>query len=98
MWEAIDRMKEFGIPANSHTYSLIISRYLFSENLEMALQFLFDMKARNLRPEVKAVEGVITLATQLGFPRLALDLVSFFEKGSTRRLSTEVWMRCLIAS
>jgi len=98
MWEAVDKMTELGIPPSTYTYSLIISRFLSNENLELALQFLFHMKARGLVPELKAAQGVILLAARLGYPRLALDLAASFEEGSVRKLDPEVWMNCLIAS
>lgn len=98
MWEAVDKMREFGMPLSTYTYTLIISRYLSNENLELALQFLFDMNARGLVPELKAVQGVILLAARLGYPRLALDLATSFEEDSSRRLGPEVWMNCLMSS
>jgi pentatricopeptide repeat protein len=98
MWKAVDKMTELGIKPNTHTYTLIISRHLTNENFEMALQALYEMSARGLAPELKTVQGVITLATKLNSPRLALDLARSFEESSVRNLDAEVWMNCLVAS
>jgi pentatricopeptide repeat protein len=98
MWDAIDKMIALGVPLTPHTYTFIISRYLLSENFEVALQVLMDMTKRGLVPQLKAAQGVILLAAQLGYPRLSLDLIKFFEESAARSLGSEVWMSCLIAS
>ena len=98
MWDAVDKMIELNVPHTPHTYTFIISRYLLSGNLEVALQFLMDMIARGLVPPLKAAQGVILLAAQLGYPKLSLDLIEFFEETAARSLGSEVWMSCLMAS
>ena len=98
MWEAIDKMAECNVPPTSHTYSFIISRYLHNGNFEVALQLLLDMEARGLVPQLKAAQDVILLAARLGYPKLSLELVKFFEEGSIRSLGPEVWISCLMAS
>jgi pentatricopeptide repeat protein len=98
MWEVVDKMVELGITPDTRTYTAIISRFVSNGNFELALQFLLEMNSRGLVPELKAAQGVILLATKLGFPRLALDLAVLFEEQSTRKLDPEVWMNCLIAS
>jgi pentatricopeptide repeat protein len=91
-------MSELGISFNAQTYSIVISRYVALRNLEMALQFLFEMSTRGLPPDHKTLQGVISLAAEVNSPRLALDLVASFEESSGRKLDPEVWVDCLIAS
>jgi pentatricopeptide repeat protein len=98
MWEAVDKMTEMGIAPNPQTYTFIINRYLVQENLEMALQLLREMTTLGLAPELGTAKGVIILATNARYPRLALDLARSFEDSSVRKLDAEVWINCLIAS
>jgi pentatricopeptide repeat protein len=98
MWEALERMEEAGIPRNTQTYTLMINRYVESQNLEMAMQLLFEMVERKLVPELKTAQSVILLAAQLNAARLALDLARAFEAASVRKLNQEVWLNCLTAS
>ena len=64
----------------------------------MAIQYLFAMNSQNIVPELSAVQAVIMLAAESGYPRLALDLATYFEDISHRRLGDEVWIACLYSS
>lgn len=61
----------------------------------MAIQYLFAMRAQNIVPELLAVQAVIILAAESGYPRLALDLATYFEDVSHRRLGDAAWVACL---
>ena len=98
VWPVIEKMNEMNIAPTSITFSHIILRYTLDSNLEVALQYLYAMKARKLVPELHAVEAVVTLAAHSGYPRLAIDLASWFEDASIRRLDQAVWMNCLRSS
>ena len=91
-------MNEMNIAPNSTTFSYIIDRFTYDGNLEVALQYLYAMKARNLVPELHAAEAVITLAAHIGYSRLAIDLATWFEDTSIRRLGQAAWISCLRSS
>lgn len=91
-------MNELGVSPNSTTYTLIIQRYVADQNLELAVQYLYAMKARHLLPDLKAIQAVIILAAKLGYTRLALDLAVWFESQSARRIEHTTWMKCLISA
>jgi pentatricopeptide repeat protein len=91
-------MNEMNIPPNSSTFSHIIQRLTADGRLEAALQYLHSMKTQDLVPELPAVEAVITLAADIGYPRLAIDLATSFELISLRRIDQVVWMSCLRSS
>ncbi|KAJ7783073.1 hypothetical protein B0H16DRAFT_1495224 [Mycena metata] len=92
------RMEALGIAPNATTFTLLITRFVAEGNLEVSLQHLHAMKARNLLPEVAAAQAVIVLAANQGYPRLALDLVASFEKESVRKVENSVWLACLYSS
>ena len=91
-------MNEMNVAPNSTTFSYIIDRFTYDGNLEVALQYLYSMKARKLVPELHAVEAVVTLAAHTGYARLAIDLANWFEDSSIRRLDQAVWISCLRSS
>jgi pentatricopeptide repeat protein len=97
-WLALEMMQVAGIEHTESTYALLIQRYLDDSNLEMAFKFLVEMERRGLSPTLKTAEGVITLAAQRRMPRLALELAENFEASSVRRLSTHVWVSCLLSA
>ncbi|KAJ7647386.1 hypothetical protein FB45DRAFT_733113 [Roridomyces roridus] len=92
------RMEELGVPPNQTTYTLLITRFADDKNLEMALQYLHAMKNHNLVPEVAAGQAVILLAANEGYPKLALDLVTFFEEKTVRKVEDSIWLACLYSS
>jgi pentatricopeptide repeat protein len=98
VWPVIEKMNEMNITPNAATFSFIIDRYTTAGNLELALQYLHSMKAHNLVPELPAVEAIVTLTADRGYPRLAIDLATWFEDTSIRRLDQAVWMSCLRSS
>jgi len=97
-WPVIEKMNEMNIAPNSTTFSYIIDRFTYVGNLEVALQYLYSMKARQLVPELQAVQTVITLAAHIGYARLAIDLATWFEEISIRRLDQAIWISCLRSS
>jgi hypothetical protein len=98
MWSIVERMQELRMPPNAQTFSLILERPLMGGNLEIAVQYLGEMKARGIVPELQTAQNIIILAANLGHSRLALDIASAFEDESVRRLDNEVWLNCLISS
>lgn len=98
MWDILNRMEELNMPPNAQTFALILERPLLGENIELAVQYLGEMNARGIIPELPTVQGIIILATKLGHSRLALEIASTFEEESVRRLDNEVWVNCLISS
>jgi pentatricopeptide repeat protein len=97
-WSVLRMMEEAGIEHTEGTYASLIQRYLADSNLEMAFKLLVEMEGRGLKPRLKTAEGVIILAAQRKMPRLALELAENFEASSVRRLSTHVWVSCLLSS
>jgi hypothetical protein len=91
-------MEERQITPNAATFSIIVRRFLDAGNLEMALQYLFATKKYKLVPEFMTAQSVISFAASSGHPRLAIDLISWFEKQSVRRFGSATWMNCLISS
>jgi pentatricopeptide repeat protein len=91
-------MEDAGIEHTEGTYELLIRRYLSDSNFEMAFKLLVEMEDRGLTPTLITAERVITLAAQRRMPRLALELAENFEASSVRRLSTHVWVSCLLSS
>ena len=98
MWDILEKMNSANIMPDGQTFQLMIRRFTKGENLEFALQCIYEMGARGLTLELTVAQDVIGLAAELGFPRLALDLAENFEATSVRRLSPETWMRCLTSS
>ena len=98
MWSVLDKMSEMKISPDASTFSIIISRYVVAGNLEVALQYLFDMNGRGILCELKTIQDIIILTARSGLPRLALDLASSFENSSVRKIDADVWMHCLIYS
>ena|SRR5882762_8473272 len=98
MWHILERMREHNIHPNALTFSLILERPILDKNLELAIQHMSEMNARGIIIELQTAEAIITLAAELGHPRLALDVASSFEEVSVRRLDSEVWLKCLISS
>ena len=91
-------MRRFDILPNETTYEIIILRYTAAEAIELALQCLAEMSSLGLSPTLATATSVITTASKLGYPRLALDLAESFEGSSIRRLDGHVWVECLISS
>ncbi|KAJ7132806.1 hypothetical protein C8R43DRAFT_1239561 [Mycena crocata] len=94
----LQKMDELGVVPNAATYTLLITRFVDDQNLEVALQYLQAMEAHNLLPEVAAAQAVIILAANQGYPRLAVDLAISFESTSVRKVEDSVWLACLHSS
>lgn len=91
-------MKELSIKPNAPIYTSLINAFVRDGNLEMSIQYLFAMKSQNIVPELSVVQAVIILAAENGYPRLALDLATYFENVSHRRLGDAVWVACLYSA
>ncbi|KAF9461287.1 hypothetical protein BDZ94DRAFT_1283531 [Collybia nuda] len=98
LFEVVNKMNELGVAPTATTFHHIVQRYVLAENLEVALQYFYAMKNRNIIPDVRSAQAIISLASQKGYPRLAIDLARWFEEVSVRRLDHTVWMNILIAS
>ncbi|KAK7057242.1 Methyltransf-25 domain-containing protein [Favolaschia claudopus] len=94
----LTRMQELGAFPNAATYTLLITRFTAEENFEMSLQYLHDMKAHGLLPDVAAAQAVILLAANRGYPKLAVDLALSFESETVRKVEDSVWLACLQSS
>ena len=91
-------MAEWNVEPNATTYSIVIDRFVEAGNMERILRWLAEMQLRGLVPSVDTAQSVIALIASRGFPRLALDVATVFERSSIRRLDTAVWLNCLISS
>ena len=91
-------MINHSVKPNAQIYTSIITAFLERRNLEMAMRYLFAMKSRNIVPELSAVQAVIMFAAEIGYPRLAFDLATYFEDNSHRRMGDDVWVACLYSS
>jgi len=79
-------------------YTAIIDVLVEQGNIEIALHYLFVMKSQDIIPELFAVQRVLILAANCGYSRLAIELATFYEKTSLRRLDDTVWMTCLASA
>ncbi|KAF8161013.1 hypothetical protein B0H34DRAFT_795856 [Crassisporium funariophilum] len=98
LWKAWDKMNELGIKPNAQIYTSVINCFVNDGNLEMALQYLFAMTSHNIVPELAAVQAVIILAAERRYSRLAIDLATYFEEVSHRRLEDSAWLACLASA
>lgn len=98
LWYAWDRMISNSVKPNAQIYTCIIDIFIERRNIEMAVQYLFAMKSQNIVPELSAVQGVIVFAAEMGYPRLAHDLATYFEDNSHRRMGDHVWVACLYSA
>ncbi|KAJ6499358.1 hypothetical protein C8R45DRAFT_982182 [Mycena sanguinolenta] len=94
----LKRLEALAVTPNAATYTLLITRFVAEQNLEVALQYFHAMKAHNLLPDVAAAQAVITLAANQGFPRLAIDIATSFENETFRKVEDSVWLACLHSS
>ncbi|CAA7259294.1 unnamed protein product [Cyclocybe aegerita] len=97
-WNAIQRMHEFGVTPTPAIYSHIIDFHVQEGNLESALHLLLSMKKHDLIPELSSVHAVVSLAAECGYSRLAIELATYFEHVSLRRLDDATWTQCLSSS
>ncbi|KAG5637034.1 hypothetical protein H0H81_006029 [Sphagnurus paluster] len=98
VWQVVGKMNELSIAPNANIFSSIIRRFLYHDNIELAVQYFYSMKERKIIPEVQIAQSLVADVAQFGYPRLALDLATWFEEHSIRRLDHTIWVRCLIAS
>ncbi|KAG6812595.1 hypothetical protein H0H92_001946 [Tricholoma furcatifolium] len=98
IWKTLEKMDELGVQPNAQTYLLVIRRLISSDNTEQAIQIYQTMRTQHIVPDVSAAASLIAHVASVGYPRLALDLVTDFEAISDRRLDHSVYLRCLSAS
>ncbi len=91
-------MNELGVQPDGKTYSFLIVMYTEDRNLELALRYLHEIKSRELTPGVKAIKNIVMLAAELGHPRLAIDIATWFESKFDTPLDKIVWLKCLAGS
>lgn len=91
-------MNKLSVKPNAQIYTSIITTFINSGNLEMAMQYLFAMESQDIVPELSAVQAVIIFAAESGNPRLAYDLATYFEGNSHRRVGDDVWVACLYSA
>ncbi|KXN90905.1 hypothetical protein AN958_02687 [Leucoagaricus sp. SymC.cos] len=94
----LSRMEACGLKQNAQTVSHTIARHVAEGNLEMAVRHLLSVSKTGVVPTHQTVQSVIIFAARNNFARLALDLATWFEWLSNRRLEESVWVNCLIAS
>lgn len=97
-WKIWNLMLAHGIKPNENSYEFVILHLTRNGYFELALQKLSEMADADLRPTLKTAQSIITMACELGHPRLAVELAEAFERSSVRRLDGVVWVKCLIAS
>lgn len=98
VWKVIQKMDELQIAFDEKTYSLLMRRFSDSNNFEMALQYLLEMKRKGMMPEFKVVQMMICYAALLGYPKLAIDLITWYEHETFRHVESVSWMTCLMSS
>ncbi|PFH51122.1 hypothetical protein AMATHDRAFT_175667 [Amanita thiersii Skay4041] len=98
LWLIIDRMNQLEITPNVVTFTLLINHFIADKNLELALRYFHDARARGLVPQIKAMHNLVMLAANLNHPRLAIDLANWFEEKSAQHLDHSTWLACLSAS
>ncbi|KAF8650428.1 hypothetical protein AX16_005232 [Volvariella volvacea WC 439] len=98
LWNTVNKMTQAGIAPNSATFSMIIHRFASDSNLELALQWLLGAKSSRIIPDLQSAQSVIVLAARQGYPRLALELATWFQSQSPEALGCHTWSQCLVAS
>lgn len=91
-------MKACNVKPNAQTLAYIIDRSVAEGNIEMAVRHLLFVDTNDTVPSHQTVQSVICLAARNNLARLALDLVTWFERISNRRLEESAWVECLIAA
>ncbi|KAF9481567.1 hypothetical protein BDN70DRAFT_876230 [Pholiota conissans] len=98
LWNAIDRMQEHGVKPTAPIYTAIINCLVREGNTETALQHILTMKAQNIVPELSAVQAVVSLLASQDLIRLAIEIATWYEAVSRRRMENQLWVECLTAS
>ena len=97
-WAVWETALRYGIEPNQSLYERLIQRLTNGRNLEAALQQLAAMSEKGIPPSLKAMDALIHVACEKKQPRLALELAQAFDAASLRRISSQTWMRILVAS
>ncbi|KDQ55874.1 hypothetical protein JAAARDRAFT_195682 [Jaapia argillacea MUCL 33604] len=95
--ELLEELKRHSLEPNLRTYHSIISGFLKTQQIELALQFFIEMESNKIFPGLGLMDNLITSCADAGYPRIALDLLERYEHGSLRRVSTATWVACLIS-
>jgi hypothetical protein len=98
VWNILDIMANREIKPTEQTYEILILRHCTSSNLEHALRTMADLGEKGLSLTLAAAQGVISLACELGHPRIAYELAEAFSATSYRKLENADWYRILAAS
>jgi pentatricopeptide repeat protein len=91
-------MNQLGVKLNAPIYTAIIQCLVDEGNVEMALRYMMAMKKQDVVPELSAAQAVVILAADCGYSRLAIDIATYFENVSVRRLEDSAWIACLASS
>lgn len=97
-WAVWNTALSYGIEPNQSLYEQLISRLTNGRNLEAALQQLAVMSEKGIPPSLNTMDALIHVACTNKQPRIALELAEAFNAASVRRISTQTWMRILVAS
>ncbi|KAF9529331.1 hypothetical protein CPB83DRAFT_853083 [Crepidotus variabilis] len=97
-WLALSELNRSGLTPNSAIATAILDSLVAQGNLETALHYLLNMKAQSITPELATVQTIIVLAASCGYSRLSIELATFFEKDTLRKLDESVWLTCLASS
>lgn len=94
----MEKMRQLGVVPSTRILATIVIRFCTSGNLELSLQYYFTHKTLGLIPELAPTQAVVKLAADSGYPRLAVDIVTWFEEKSVRRVDYSTWLACLASS
>jgi hypothetical protein len=91
-------MEELEIHPDATTFGIVTHHFLQTGNYELALQWFISTSKRGLVPTYETAQDMVMAAAKNGQPRLAMDLIQWYESQTVRRIDKEVWTSCLIAS
>lgn len=91
-------MERKEVMPDDRTWDYILAQWVEQKNLEMCMQDLQTIFDRGIAPSLNSMSKVIYLAAELGYPRLALDLINAYEEGDVERMPPHVWFRLLVSA
>ncbi|PPQ99718.1 hypothetical protein CVT24_009701 [Panaeolus cyanescens] len=92
------KMAELGVEPSPLVYSTTLDYWVHNGRIDMALGCFLEMKARNLVPEIQAAQRLVVAAAKTGYATLALDILTYIESVSPRKMTEWVWLACLESS
>ncbi|KAH6914138.1 hypothetical protein BKA70DRAFT_1260528 [Coprinopsis sp. MPI-PUGE-AT-0042] len=99
VWKALSEAGPNRSNRERQTHGELISRAVSNGNLEMALQYLHDIRNRDLPVNARTVTDLISLAAGRDEPKLAIEIASWYEaRYPDVKLPKRVWINCLVAS